>query len=440
MSVQEVHLPPGPSGRWTTTLSVMRRPHPWYREMESTWGKTFSLKAANGDVVVTGDPELVRQFFAASEEEAAPFALKAVVPALGERSVLTTTGDVHRRSRRLLMPAFSGDRMRSLGRRMRGITHEHATKWPQRGAFPVHEGMLDISLQIIVETIFGARTAAEVGRASVQTSKATEALHPLVLFSPLFQFGFLGLTPWDRFLKAREEFYGMLTEIIEERRAGERGDDVLSTMLDARDEDGSSMDDSELLQQLLALLAAGHETTSIAMSWAIYWLHRTPDALARLREELDGAGDVLEEDLSKLPWLSAVIRETLRMWPIVPDVLRTLKTPYTLGEWQLPAGHGMAAASAMTHYDPTLYPEPDVFRPERFLDWQPRPWEWYPFGGGIRRCIGAPFATFEMAQVLGVLLATVDFSLVSEAEVLPVRRNVTLAPRGGVPVTCRLRE
>ncbi|TVR00591.1 MAG: cytochrome P450 [Deltaproteobacteria bacterium] len=439
MSTPDTRRPPGPASRLATTLAILRRPHQWYREKQERWGDTFTLKSANGDVLVTGDPELVRCIFALSEEQATSFATEAAVPVLGEHSVLTTTGEPHRRSRRLIMPAFSGDRLRALGSRMRAITLEQAEHWPQRGAFPVHEGLLDISLQIIVETVFGARTADEIRRASDHTARATHALHPTLLFSPLLQFGLLGLSPWDRFRKAREGFHDVLREIVAERRAGERGDDVLSTLLDARDDEGNPMADEELLQQLLALLVAGHETTSIAMTWAIHWLQRSPEALGRLHEELAAIEDVATHDMATLPWLGAVCRETLRLWPIVPDVLRTLKVPCDIGPWHLPAGHGVAAVPALTHYRPELYPEPDAFRPERFLDAHPRPWEWFPFGGGIRRCVGASFATFEMAQVLGVLFATLDFSLVDSGEVLPVRRNITLAPRGGVPVTCQLR-
>lgn len=413
--------------------------------MRERWGPTFSLQSANGDVVVTGEPALVREIFAASEEQVRPFAMDAAVPVLGERSVLTTSGDVHRRSRRLLMPALAGDSMRALGPRMRAIAHAHCARWPQQGTFRAHDALLDISLQIIVETVLGAHAPDEIRETRHHTARVTEEMHPVLLFSPLFQFGLAGLSPWDRFRAARQRFEDNLASFIAARRTAEGGAapehrDLLTTLLAVRDEDGTAMDDDELLQQLLALLVAGHETTAIAMAWALYWLHRTPDALARAREEVDAAGDVLAADLSALPWLTAVIRETLRLWPIVPDVLRSLKTPFSLGEWHLPAGHNMAAAAAMTHMDPDLYPDPDAFRPERFLDWQPRPWEWYPFGGGIRRCVGASFATFEMAQVLGVVLATCILEPTSDAEVLPVRRNITLGPRGGIPMRCRPRH
>jgi cytochrome P450 len=419
----------------------MIRPYEWYWETAAKYGRTFSARAMNGDLVITSDPALVQKFFAASEDEAGPFAVEAAGPVLGFHSVMLTGGEEHRRMRRLLMPAFSGEGMRSWGQRMRDITAEQSAAWPGRGAFPSHEAMLEISLQIIVELIFGARTPDEVKALSGRTEELMGLLKPVMLFSRAFQTSVFGMGPWARFVKARDGFRSMLLRQVAARREEGLADgtDMLALLMGARDEQGAPMSDEELVDQLVALLVAGHETTSIALSWALYWLHRHPETLARLRAELDACPDVATTDLSTLPWLGMVVKETLRLWPIVPDMLRTVRRDYALGEWKVPAGMCMAVSAAVTHYDPELYPEPESFRPERFETFHPRPWEYFPFGGGVRRCVGASFATFEMAQVLGTLIHRLDFELVEAGEVRPVRRNITMAPRGGVPVRCRPR-
>jgi len=434
-------LPPGPSGKIPTTWNVMTRPYAWYHEMRERYGPTFQASAMNGDLVVTGDPPLVRAIFSAAEEDVRPFAVEAAAPVLGEDSVLLTQGERHKRARRIMMPVFSGDRMRAYGRRMREIAIKHARTWPEQDPYVVHDGMLDISLEIIVATIFGARDEREATELTCLTTAVVDRLHPTLLFAKPLQFKAFGVSPWDRFVEAQQAFRAALLGMVHARRDSEAelGDDVLSALLSARDEDGSALSDDELIAHLVALLVAGHETTAIAMSWAIYWLHKTPDALAKLREELAEAGDPLEANYAAAPWLGLVVKETLRLWPIVPDIIRTLEKPMTLGEWTVPAGMAVAAVPAITHYDPELYPEPFAFRPERFATFTPRPWEYFPFGGGIRRCIGASFAGFEMAQVLGAILSTVDIELVSHDEVKPVRRNVTLAPKGGIPIRARLR-
>lgn len=434
MNSQALPMPAGPRSRLATTWGIMRDPYAWYHETSARYGHTFSARALNGDLLITGEPDLVRQFFAATEDEVKQFGVEAAAPVLGERSVLLSHGDPHRRARRLLMPAFSGDRMRAYGERMCRIADELSDDWAARGSFSMHEAMLDISLRIIVEIVFGAREDTQVERLVALTADVLHHIHPSMLFAKKLQFSAWGLSPWDRFLRSRDQYQRALQELIDARRHdAANGDDILSVMLRSRDDEGGAFDDEETMQQLVALLVAGHETTSIAMSWTVYWLAHTPASEARLVEELNGPRSA-PHSYAELSYLGNVVKETLRLWPIVPDVLRTLKKPYQLGSWSLPAGMSMAATPCITHYDPALYPEPERFMPERFESFQPRPWEYYPFGGGIRRCIGAPFASFEMAQVLGTVLQKYRFELDDPAPVRPVRRNITLAPKGGVMV------
>ena len=433
-------LPPGPSNRLLTTWAVMTKPYAFYREQTARYGVTFSARAMNGDLLITGDPELVKQIFALTEDDVKQFAVDVLAPMVGSGSVLLTHGEPHRRSRRLLMPPFHGERMRAYRERMRAIALEHCQRWPERGWFKLHDAMLQISLQIIVETIFGARDAEEVARYTARVEQVIALLHPAMLFSKVLQVRLAGLTPWDAFLRARDAVRTELKEVLKQRReASDFGTDILSMLLQARDEDGNPMDDDDLIDQLLTLLVAGHETTSIAMSWAVYWLAQSSEERSRVLAELDGAGDYATSDPSQLPVLDTVVRETLRLWPIVPDVLRTARRDLQIGEWTVPAGMSLAAIPAITHYLPEIYPEPDSFKPSRFDGFSPRSWEYYPFGGGIRRCIGAAFAQDEMAQVLAVVLRTVEFERDSNEPLPAVRRNVTMAPKGGVRVRCKLR-
>jgi cytochrome P450 len=250
------------------------------------------------------------------------------------------------------------------------------------------------------------------------------------------QLPFFGHSPWDRFRRAKEVLSAMIyAEIENRRRSGTSGADILSLMLAARHEDGSAMTDEELRDELLTLLFAGHETTGIALAWSIYWLLRHPDCMNRLLAEIDALGNNPEpEQIGRLPYLDAVVSETLRLHPIVPDVPRKLTRPFEIGGYVLPEGTGVAVATAMIHTRPDLYPDPERFKPERFLERRYSPFEFTPFGGGARRCLGAAFATYEMKIVLATLLSHHRLVLTEKADVRPGRRNVVLGPATGVHV------
>ncbi|HEX3770107.1 MAG TPA: cytochrome P450, partial [Polyangiaceae bacterium] len=213
---------------------------------------------------------------------------------------------------------------------------------------------------------------------------------------------------------------------------GAAGEDILSLMMAARYDDGSSMTDDEVHDQLLTLLAAGHETTATALAWALYWVHRDPALLRELRGELDALGPDAEPDaVAALELLDAICTETLRLHPIVPDVARKLLAPLTLGEWTIPEGAGVAVVTSLLHGDPKIYPDPDRFDPRRFGKTKPSPFAYTPFGGGSRRCLGAAFALYEMKLVLATILRDWDLELL-DRDVKPGRQNITIGPRGGV--------
>ena len=401
-------------------------------------GDPFTAHVVNGDVVITGDPAMVQQIYAADPDTFVPFGANAVRPLLGESSLFLLTGSSHRRERKLLMPAFHGERMRAYGETIRDAAPAAAATWPRGQPFVFQEQAQWISLEVIIGAVFGVVDPVRVDDVRRAILDFIDATVPSVLFFPFLQRSIFGLGPWARLVKARQRIGFLVAAELAARRSRpeELGADILSRMLAARHEDGSGMTDAEIHDELLTLLFAGHETTGVALAWAIYWLHRHPDPFKKLLAELDAAGDRPEpEVLARLPYLEAVVHETLRLHPIAPDTPRLLARPFELAGYTLPAGVAVAPATALLHLRPDLYPEPQRFRPERFLERKFSPFEFTPFGGGARRCLGAAFATYEMKIVLATLLRHYRLALAEPHEVRPGRRNIILGPATGVRVT-----
>jgi cytochrome P450 len=257
---------------------------------------------------------------------------------------------------------------------------------------------------------------------------------PMFFFSKATQRAPFGLGPWAAYLRASSEADRLLHDQIERARAHTAGrQDILSLMIDARYEDGSAMSDDHIRDEARTLLIAGHETTSITLAWALYAVHRHAAVKARLLEEIDALGpDPAPEELAQLPYLVAVVHETLRRYPVVEAVFRVLRRPWSFGGYDLTPGVTIGAMIAVVHRRGDLYPEPDAFRPERFLEGKPKPYEYLPFGGGHRRCIGAAFSHYESCLALATVLREFDLELREPGEVSVARRNVTLGPKGGV--------
>jgi cytochrome P450 family 135 len=300
--------------------------------------------------------------------------------------------------------------------------------------------MQAITLEIILRTVFGLEDATQVERLAEPLRRLLDSTsHPARLLALQFTSSAKGgpRSPWGRVRALMAPADALLYEEIRTRRAaaGEDGfaerDDILSLLLGARDEDGNALTDDELRDELMTLLVAGHETTATALAWTLERLVRHPDVLARLYEEQEQGGS---------DYLDAVIKETLRLRPVVPGVIRQLQRPMDFGGWTLPPGVHIAPSIYLIHRRADLYPEPDAFRPERFLDRSPGTYEWLPFGGGIRRCLGASFALYEMRVVLATILRRARLETTSEAAERVKRRFVTYTPaRGGrVRVTERL--
>lgn len=431
----ESRLPPGPPGSWRPTLQLIRNPRAALEGWARQYGDPFLLNALNGPVVVTGREDLIRTIHGQDPGIYAPFATTTIVPLMGNGSMLILEGEPHRRERRLLMPMFHGDRMKTYGTSMQQCVTEQFEFHRAGGQVDTLALMTDISLEVIVRTIFGGNDRDLVTRLMEASRRVVASSSPLLFFSRKTHLPFFGLSPWDRWTRAKKDLFRLLDGVIEKRQQVDiQRDDILSMLCAATYEDGQSITREHIYSELMTFLFAGHETTALSLTWAIYHLHQNKDSLSRLRHELDSLGDLTPMSLSSAPYLKSTVQETLRIHPILTETLRKLKAPLQLGEYLLPIGMAVAPATVLAHHNPSTYTEPELFRPERFIERSYSAFEYMPFGGGHRRCIGAAFASYEMAIVLGTILKQYQLELVDSKPVVPKRRNVTIGPSTGVPI------
>jgi cytochrome P450 len=394
------------------------------------YGDIFTLRIAHeGHWVVLGDPDHVKQVFTGDPRVFhAGEGNQILRPVLGESSVLVLDEKPHINQRRLLLPPFHGERMQRYAETMREVAVREMDGWPTGVAFGLRPRMQALTLEVIMRTVFGVREGGGLAelrdalRLFLDLATNPRLLLPVLLAGPS------RVTRLPFYRRRVGTIDRLLHRVIAERRSAEdvaERDDVLSMLIEARHEDGTPMSDGEMRDELLTLLVAGHETTANSLAWAIERLARHPDKLQRLRAE---------SETDSREYLTATIQETLRVRPVIPIVLRRLTEPVEIGGRLLPAGAAVAPAIYLVHRHPSAYPDPDEFRPERFLDSPPGTYTWIPFGGGVRRCLGASFAQFEMAVVLRELVGRfrVEPSR-PEAERI-YRRAITETPRRGAEV------
>jgi cytochrome P450 len=448
-------LPPGPKTPplWQTAR-FLTRPLDFFQEMVHIYGPTFTVRLVGlPKLVMLTTPAHLKTLFTSPVEvmHAGEANASAFGPIVGTRTHFVLEEKSHLDRRRLLLPSFHGDRMHEYGEAMDEVTSQAVEAWPEGRPFPIHPELQQITLQVIVRTIFGLDDATsrddQLRRQLIRLANVALA-SPLLLVRPL-QWDLGPLSPWGRVARVVEESDRLL--LAEIRRRREVGDaagrkDILSLLLLAKDEQGEGLSDAELRDELVTMVLAGHETTGTALSWALECLLRRPGVIERIREEMAqvaGAGEVprSREQLAKLEYLDATIKEVLRFRPILAfGGTRILQAPFTIAGYELPAGVGVANAMSMVHRRPDLYPEPDQFRPERFLGKKPDPYEWTPFGGGVRRCLGMAFALYEMKIVLARLLASADLELADGGQTRPVTRGFFIAPEKGLRVRLRSRR
>jgi cytochrome P450 len=379
------------------------------------FGDTFTIRIGHEPPwVMISHPDAIRQVF--TGDPAVFHAGEAnviLLPVLGPNSVLLLDDAEHLRQRKLLLPPFHGDRMAGYADAMRDIAEREVAGW--HGEMPTHERMQAMTLSIVLRTVFGAAHEGPLHTALRETLDLTSGT------GGMFAMAVLGPERAAKLGVFRSTLSRVDALIADEiaRRREQPGEDVLSMLVQARHEDGTAMGDTEIRDELMTLLVAGHETTATALAWAVERLARHPDAWARL--QADGE-----------PYADAVVKETLRLRPVLPVVVRLLKQDAEVAGFELPPGVTVAPCIWLLHRRADIYPEPTRFRPERFLEQKPGTYTWIPFGGGVRRCLGAAFAELEMRIVLQAMAERV--SLVPDRpEAEPVRRRaITLTPaRGG---------
>jgi cytochrome P450 len=431
MSAQS-SLPPGPRlpsavqfvGFWMRPLAYLER-------CRERYGKRFTIQLPfTPPFVMLTDPDEVKQVFTAPPDVLRPGAgARVLEPVVGANSVILLDEGAHMEQRKLMLPAFHGERMERLTGLMEEVAGEEIAALPRNVPVELHPRMQELTLKIILRAVFGLDPGARFDalRERLQAMLAFGD-KPISLMPPkpdtLTTRIAERVGPFAEFVRIQQEVDEILFALIGERRQdGADRNDVLTMLLQARHEDGSPMSEQEIRDELLTLLVAGHETTATSLAWAFARLVHEPAVLDRLVEEIDGGEDA---------YVTATIQETLRARPVLPNVApRLVAKPIEIGDWAYPTGCSLVANGYLIHHDPEIYPDPYAFRPERFLDEPPGTYTWIPFGGGRRRCLGASFAMLEMSVVLRALLGSCSLSAAGGGVEVARRRNITVRPLDG---------
>lgn len=432
-------LPPGP--RWPAavqTIALLRFRHRFHPYLQRRYGDAFTVRLLPGGRPLTmlTRPEDAKEIFAGDPEVFHAGKANGVLgPIMGEHSLLLQDGGEHRRARKLLMPAFNGQALREYADLVAEVAVAEVETWRDGETFGSLDRMNRLTLEVILRVVFGVTDEARLAALRPRVN-ATVDISPIVLLGwgepRLQRFG-----PWRRTVENQVELDRLMYAEIRERRQvadlAERGD-VLSRLMQVGDEgegEEGRLDDTELRDQLVTLLLAGHETTATSLAWALHELGRHPELLARATAAAD-AGDA-----DGLAYLEAVLKESMRLHPVIPMVVRTLLKPTTLAGWDFPAGATVGPSIIVAHAKDSNHPDPERFDPDRFLGQNPPTNTWIPFGGGVRRCIGAGFAQMEGSVVLREVLRRYGVAAVGRD--VPKVRNITSVPKRGarVRVTAR---
>lgn len=430
-------LPPGRAG-FLHLLRYLRDPYAATHRLFERYGDPQTVRALGADMVVTGDPEHIGTILRADPDHYEAFGVDFLSPALGTESLMMLSGERHRAARKLLAPPFHGARMRRYGAIIRETALAEVIGWPRDSAFAVQPSLRRISLRVILRAVFGIRAPEDLARFEELVIDGIDALRPSLLFIKALQRELGGIGPWARFRRASRACEDFVYAELEARRAEDRhGEDILSLIMRARYDDGEAMTDRQIFDTLMTIVVAGHETTAIAIAWALWFLLRAPPALARLRDELATVEPDDFDAVGKLPYLDAACQETLRIRPIAPSIVRQLRRPMSLAGYTIPTGACVSASVIALHASSTLYPEPGEFRPERFLERRFAPNQLIPFGGGHRRCLGAAFAVYEMKVVLAAILGDPGLTLrlaSPDASIGVAPRNTVIGPRAPIEI------
>jgi cytochrome P450 len=433
----KTQLPPGPQmPALLQTLGTWTRPTASLERYRARYGKRFTVRVlGQPPFVILSDPEEIKEVFMSAPDVLHPGeGARILEPIVGANSVILLDEAPHLEQRKLLLPAFHGERMERLAGLMSELAERELASWPLGEAVELHPRLQRLTLEIVLRAVFGLEQGARL-------EALRETLTTLLRFSesplsliPLPQGLMAGRGPVGRMEALTARADELIFALIEERRAtgAQDADDVLALLLAAEHEDGSPMSPAELRDELMTALVAGHETTASQLAWAFMLLAREPRVLTRLRVELDAG-----EDES---YLTATINEVMRHRPVLINAEpRLVKQPVRIGGVEYPPGVILIANAYLVHHDPDIYPDPYAFRPERFLERAPGTYTWLPFGGGRRRCLGASFAMLEMKLVLRAVLERCELYPVGERPERARRRSITISPSRGAQVMLRER-
>lgn len=441
-----------PTSQLKNLLNWLGRPYAFLDECIQEYGDTFTIHFWGlPPLVFISDPATIKEIFAIdSQQFDAGRGNNILRPLLGQHSLLLMDGNRHKRERKMLMPPFHGAKVIAYADTICQITQETCAQWQPEQTVIAGEAMPDITMEVILQTVFGLREGSRYQQLKTLLVKMLNLTGSPISSSLLF---FKGLqkdwgkwSPWGRFLTLQKKVYALLQAEIDERKTHQtsasapmNGDDVLSLLLLAKDEDGQPMSDDEIKDELITMLVAGHETTASVLCWALYWIHKRPEIKAKLMAELDSVeADTDPMAFAKLPYLTAVASESLRLYPIVPIIFpRITNQTVTVQGRTYPPETCLTPCIYAVHHREDLYPDSKQFRPERFLERQYAPSEFIPFGGGNRRCLGYSLAKLEINLILATILKTRSLTLANDEPVNPRRRGVVIATSNGVPLTVK---
>ncbi len=426
-------LPPGPSyPSLIQGVGFWKRPRAFLESCRARYGKRFTIRLpASPPFAVLSDPGEIKQVFTAPPDVLHPGqGARVLEPVVGSNSVLLLDGDAHMEQRKLMLPAFHGEKMARLSELMREVAEREVASWPREDAIEMHPRMQRLTLEIILRAVFGLEPGPRLDALRERLADMLAFGERPISLTPPRPDGIAAkvlerVGPFASFVRLQAEADELLFELIDERRAErEERDDILAMLLAARHEDDTPMSQQEVRDELMTLLVAGHETTASTLAWAFERLSREPAVLSRLTDEIEADDD---DD-----YMTATIQETLRRRPVLPNAApRLVVRPFDTDAWSYPEGVCLVANAYLVHHDPEIYPDPYAFRPERFLDEAPGTYTWIPFGGGRRRCLGASFATVEMKIVLRAILSARELRPAGDSFELARRRNITLRPGAG---------
>jgi hypothetical protein len=385
-------------------------------------------------VVFVSQPEAIQSLFTALAPRLQLGQITHVFrPLTGSSSLIMLDGSAHQRQRQLLMPPLHGERLSTYAHLIQALTQEVIQHWQVGDRLLIRRPMMQISLQVILRVVLGVQPGDRYDQLKQLIESflesVTSPLYSLQFFFPVLQQDWGPWSPWGQFLQQRQEIDHLLYSEIAERRAqpDPQRDDILSLLLSAQDEEGQGLSPQELRDQLITLLLLGHETTASALSWAFYWIHRHPEVRDCLLQEIGRITD--PEALPHQPYLTAVCKEALRIYPIALIAQpRVAREHLTLAGYDLEPGTVLVPCIYLSHRDPQRFPAPDQFQPQRFLERKMSPYEYFPFGGGSRSCIGMALSLFEMKLILATVLTTWQLQLQGPTDIQPIRRGITFVP------------